>query len=362
MRTTILTLLLALTVLATACGGTPQQADDTDATASPDAGEASPDSEASPEGEASDEALTVYTGRSLELVGPLLEQFQEETGIALNIRSGDTAELAATIMEEGERSPADLFFSQDAGALGALSQAGLLAELPDELVDRVDPRFAATDGTWVGTSGRARTMVYSTELVSEEEVPDSVLDLTDEQWSGRVGWAPTNGSFQAFVTAMRVDLGEDATREWLEGMVANDVQTYSNNSTQVEAVGRGEIEIGLVNHYYLARFTEEDPDFPAANKFLTSGDIGALINVAGVGVLESSDQQELAHELVDFLLSEDAQVYFSDETSEYPLLPEVPARENLPPLDTIDTPDIDLSDLADLQGTLELLQETGALD
>ena len=353
MRAPFLTLLLALVMVVTACGSTPEEA--------APAPETEPPAEAEEDAPEEGDALTVYTGRSLELVGPLLEQFQEESGITLNIRSGDTAELAATILEEGARSPADLFFAQDAGALGALSQAGLLAELPSELLDRVDSRFRAGDGTWVGASGRARTMVYSTELVSEDEVPDSVLDLTDERWRGRVGWAPTNGSFQAFVTAMRVELGEDETRAWLEGMLANDVQTYTNNSTQVEAAGRGEIEVGLVNHYYLARFTEEDPDFPAANKFLTSGDIGALINVAGVGVLESSEQQELAHELVDFLLSEEAQTYFSDETSEYPLIEGVPAREELPPLDAIDTPDIDLSDLADLQGTLELLREVGAL-
>ncbi|HVM12787.1 MAG TPA: extracellular solute-binding protein, partial [Egibacteraceae bacterium] len=173
---------------------------------------------------------------------------------------------------------------------------------------------------------------------------------------------PTNGSFQAFATAMRVQLGDEETREWLEGMVANDVQTFENNAAQVEAAGRGEIAIGLVNHYYLYRFTEESPDFAAANKFLAGDDPGALVNVAGLGVLETSDQQERALELVDFLLSQEAQEYFSEETSEYPLVEGVAARDDLPPLDELDTPDIDLSDLDDLAGTLELLQDAGVLD
>jgi iron(III) transport system substrate-binding protein len=357
-RFTLCSLLLAFTLLAGACaGGTEGPQASPDASPSPD-----DTAEESDEPADADAPLTVYTGRSLELVGPLLEQFQEETGIVLQIRSGDTAELAATILEEGDNSPADVYFGQDAGALGSLAKAGRLAPLPDELLERVDPRFRAADGTWVGTSGRARVIVYSTELVAEEEVPDSVLDLTDPRWSGRVGWAPTNGSFQAFVTAMRLELGDDATREWLEGMVANDVQTYANNAAQVEAAGRGEIEVGLVNHYYLYRFLDEDPNYPAANKFLTSGDAGALVNVAGVGILETSDHQDRAAQLVDFLLSEEAQTYFADETNEYPLVTGVAARDELPPLAEIDTPDIDLGDLDDLEGTLRMLRETGALD
>lgn len=358
MRIPMLALLVALTLLAAACGPT-DTGTETEGQTETDAETDTADAEA--EDDPADEPLTVYTGRSLELVGSLLEGFQEETGIVLETRSGDTAELAATIMEEGDNSPADVYFAQDAGALGALSKEGLLAELPTDVLERVDSRFRATDGTWVGTSGRARTLVYSTELLEEEEVPDSVLDLTDERWKGRVGWAPTNGSFQAFVTAMRVELGEEPTREWLEGMVANDTQVFENNSAQVEAVGRGEIEIGLVNHYYLYRFLEEDPDFPAANAFLTAGDPGALVNVAGVGILESSDQPDEAAQFVEFLLSEESQQYFSDETAEYPLISGVPTREGLPSLEEIDTPDIDLSDLDDLQGTLKLLQETGAL-
>lgn len=305
--------------------------------------------------------LTVYSGRTEELVGPVVADFIEETGIELEIRYGDTAELAATILEEGDNSPADVFFAQDAGALGALRAEGILTELPETVVDRVDERFAADDDSWVGISGRARTLAYNTDLVPSDAVPTSVGELTGGDFEGQVGWAPTNGSFQAFVTAMRVELGDQATREWVEGMVANDVQSYENNTAIVEAVGRGEISYGLVNHYYLYRFLAEDPEFPVENAFLTGGDAGALVNVAGVGILATADQPDAALRFINFLLADGAQEYFSSETYEYPLATGVEADEQLPALSEIETPGFDLSDLEDLQGTLELLRAAGAL-
>jgi iron(III) transport system substrate-binding protein len=308
-----------------------------------------------------DGPLTVYSGRSEELVSEVFDRFTAETGIEVDVRYGDTAELAATIINEGDASPADVYWGQDAGALGALQAEGRFATLPDDLVDLVDPAFASTTGEWVGVTGRVRVLSYNSDTLTEDEVPDSVFDLTDPEWEGRVSWAPTNGSFQAFVTAMRVTEGDDIAREWLEGMIANDVQVFENNSSQVEAVGRGEVDIAIVNHYYLARFTAEDPDFPVANKFLP-GDIGGLVNVAGVGILETTDQPSAAEELVRYLLGQEAQDYFGTETNEkeFPAVEGIEA-EGLPAVAELDPPAVDLSDLEDLQGTLTLLQETGAL-
>lgn len=356
---TLMILLVGLLLMA-ACQPTTLPAPASPDSAAPDAAE----TETAVEEPAGDTAqrLVIYSGRNENLVGPLLEQFQSDTGITVEVRYGDTAEMAATILEEGNNSPADVFFAQDAGALGALQAADRFQPLPEDVLELVAPRLRSEAGEWVGVSGRARVFVYNTETVAEEELPASIWELIEPEWQGRVGWAPTNASLQSFVTALRVLEGEDRAREWLEALIANDVQLFTGNSQIVEAVGRGEIDLGLVNHYYLYRFLAEDPNFPAANYHPTSGGAESMINVAGVGILDTAENTEAALTFVRYLLSDAAQQYFAEETSEYPLAGNVEVNERLTPLAEIATPDIDLSDLADLQGTLELLQDVGALD
>jgi len=307
------------------------------------------------------DALVVYSGRSEELVGPILEQFEDETGTDVEVRYGDTAEMANLILTEGENSPADVFFAQDAGALGAVAGEGMLAALPDEVLGQVEPRFRSPTGEWVGISGRSRVVAYNTDNVSEDELPDTIFGFTEPEWSGRIGWAPTNGSFQAFVTALRVIEGDDRAREWLEGIQANEPSVYEGNNPALDAVISGEIDVAFINHYYLMQRLAEDPDVPAANYFLTDGDPGALVNVAGAGILATSDDTDAAQAFVEFLLAPEAQAYFADETKEYPLVDGAEPDPALPPLAEIGTPDIDLSDLSDLEGTLELLQDVGIL-
>jgi len=303
--------------------------------------------------------LTVYSGRNEAFVAPVIEAFEAATGIEVAVRFGTTTALAAQLLEEGPNTPADVFLAQDAGALGAIAQAGLFARLPERILDRVDSRFRSKDGLWVGVTGRARVLVVGAAI---DELPRSVFELTEERYRGRVGWAPANASFQAFVTAMRVVYGDQRTAEWLRGMVANGTRVYPKNTPIVDAVGRGEIDYGLVNHYYLYRFTAENPDFPARNYYLPDADIGALVNVAGAGLLANSGEKEAALRLIDFLLSPLSQLHFATEVNEYPLVAGVRTNPDLPPLDRLETPDIDLSSLSDLEGTLELLQETGALE
>lgn len=339
-RWKLLALPLALALVAGACG-------DDDDDAADDAGD-----------DAATE-LVVYSGRNEELVGPLIEQFEDETGIDVEVRYGDTAEMAAQILEEGSNSPADVFFGQDAGALGALAAEGRLRVLSSEQLDLVPPGLRDDEGEWVGVSGRSRVVVYNTEKLTEADLPDSILGFTDPAWKGRIGWAPTNGSFQAFVTALRVLQGEDRAREWLEGIKANDVVAFDNNIAIVEAVAAGEIDAGFVNHYYLHRFLADDPAYPAANKVYGGGDPGALVNVAGVGILDTADHLDAANAFVDFLLSAEAQHYFAEETFEIPLADGVPPVEGVPTLDQLQPPDLDLNDLDDLQGTLELLTSVG---
>ena len=311
------------------------------------------------------DVLTIYSGRNESLIGPLLDQFREDTGIEVEVLYGGTSAVANQILTEGENSPADVFIAQDGGALGALAAADRLSEFPKDLLNRVvDPAFVSPDGVWVGLSGRARVLVYSPQGLEEAglELPDSILDLTGEEWRGVVGWAPTNASFVSNVTAMRVLLGDCDTADWLEAMIANDVQAYPKNTPIVQAVINGEIVAGLVNHYYLFRFLAEDPDITASLHFFPDGDPGSLINIAGAAILQSSDQPELALKLVEYMLSDSAQTYFASQTYEYPLVASVDPSVDLPSLDEIESPEIDLSDLDDLQGTLEMIEDSGALD
>ena len=312
-----------------------------------------------------DDVLTVYSGRNESLVGPILQQFTEDTGIAIEVLYGGTSAVANQILTEGENSPADVFIAQDGGALGALAAAEMLHKLPSAtLAQVIDSAFVSPDGFWTGLSGRARVLVYSPESLSELglELPNSILDLTDEQWRGHVGWAPTNASFVANVTAMRVLLGEDATADWLASMIDNGVQAYPKNTPIVQAVIDGEVAVGLVNHYYLFRFLAEDPNITATLHFFPGGDPGSLINVAGAAILKSTDQPFVALELVNYLLSDAAQSYFAEKTYEYPLVASVDPSVAIPALADIEAPLIDLSDLADLQGTLEMIENSGALD
>jgi iron(III) transport system substrate-binding protein len=307
-------------------------------------------------------SLTVYSGREEELVAPLFEMFEKDTGVDVQVRYGDSAELAATIAEEGRNSPADVFFAQDPGSLGAVEAEGLLAELPETVVDRVPERFRDPDGHWTGTSGRVRVIAYNTEELTEDEVPDSVFELTDPSWKGRIGLAPTNASFQAFVTALRLAEGDERAREWLEGIAANDPKLYESNIPTVEAVASGEIDVGLVNHYYLYLVKAEDPGAPVENHFLEPGDPGALVSVAGAAALEGAEHPEEAARFLEFLVSDEGQRFYAEsaEEAEYPLVAGIEPREGLTPLEELRGPDIQLDALgAELERTLELLNEVG---
>ena len=305
--------------------------------------------------------LVVYSGRSEELVGPLFKEFTTETGVTVNARFGDSAELAAQMLEEGDRSPAQIYFSQDAGALGAVEE--LLATLPESVTSLVPQQYRATNDTWTGVTGRARVIAYDPQSVPADQVPQSVFDLTDEKWRGQVAIAPTNASFQAFVTAMRVTQGDDVTRDWLTGLVNNDVQTYEKNGLILDAVDSGQVQLGLINHYYWYEKAAEvgEDNMRAQVAFMAPKDPGSLVNVAGVGILKGAAENSAAIEFVQWLLSPGTQEWFVNNTYEYPLVEGVASAEGLPKLDSLAGPDIALAQLADLPGTLNMLQDVGLL-
>ena len=303
--------------------------------------------------------LTIYSGRELELIEPILSQFAEDTGIDIAVRDGTTSDLALQIDTEGDRSPADVFLSQSPGAVAFLDEAGHLATLPDGVLDAVPEDDRASDGRWVGITGRVRTLVYNTDLVDEADLPGSVLDLTGPDYEGRLGVAPGNASFQDFVTGLRSSLGDDGALEWLEGIAANDPTTYPNNLSILDAVNRGEIELGLINHYYWFETAEDDPDQPSALHFFDDGDLGSMLLVTAASVLETSDQRDDAERLIEYLLGETAQRYFAEETLEYPLAAGVEPVEGLFPLDDIVSARVELEELGSLERTIDLIDQSG---
>jgi len=310
-----------------------------------------------------DGAFTLYSGRDEELVQPLIDQFETETGIEVEVRYGNTAELGALLLEEGDASPSDVFLSQDAGALGALSLAGLFTELPTDVTEAIPAGFTSTDGTWVGVTGRARVVVYDGERVTADELPDTIDGYVTDEWAGRLGVAPGNASFQSFVTALRVLEGEDAAAEWVEALAGNSPQIFEGNSVILTAVDEGVLDAGLINHYYWYRAAAEvgAENMRSQLKFLEAGDAGSIVNVTGAGILKGAATDADALEFVRYLVSEAGQSYFVEQTFEYPLLPGVDAPVGLPSLASLINPELDLSDLDDLSTTQQLLADAGLI-
>lgn len=303
--------------------------------------------------------LTIYSGRSEEFIAPFFDQWQAESGIKLNIRYGDSAELAAQILEEGKNSPADLFLSQDAGSLGAVAAADLFTTLPDGVATSIPETYIAAKRQWVGVTGRARVFAYSPTL---KTLPESVTDLTSPAYKGILGIAPSNSSFQAFVTALINAEGEAAAEKWLKGLKSNGVKIYAKNSGIVEAIDKGEIQIGLVNHYYIWEVSEGlGREIKVKNGFFRAGDIGNLINVSGAGILASSKKYSAAEDLINFLTSQKIQEDFVSKTHEYSLLAGATSPAGLPTLLDIGAPTIDLEALKNISVTQDLLVKVGLL-
>lgn len=303
--------------------------------------------------------VTLYSGRSEELIADLLTEFTSSTGIKVNARFGDSGEMAALLLTEGSNSPADVFLSQDGGALGAVRDSMMV--LPQTTLNKVDAKYRDTDGKWIGVSGRVRVIVYNPDLV--DAPPTSIDELLDAKWSGKIGFAPTNASWQSFVTGLRILRGEEGARSWLESFASNKPVAYEKNSAVRDAVNAGEVALGLVNHYYLYEkiAAEGAETVKAKNQYIGGGDPGGLVNVAGVGILANAKNTSAAQAFVDFLLSTNGQQYFRDKTFEYPLVKGQTQAPELPALEDLGSPAIDLSDLSSIEVTQELLQEVGLL-
>ncbi len=304
------------------------------------------------------ESLVIYSARSQVLVEPLLKDFTTQTGIEVEVRyDKSTQNLASRLMTEADKTPADLFFAQDSGYLGALAEKNLLSNLPEALLNQVATDHRDAKGKWVATSGRARVLVYDPSALKPADLPKSLKDLANAKWKGKLGWAPGNGSFQAHVSALRHLWGEEATAKWLKDIIALEPKTYPKNSPQVKGVSNGEIQIGWVNHYYLHKLKAANPELKAANySFTAAQDAGNLMMLSGIGVISHSKKQETAHKLINFLLSEKSQKHFTNKIYEYPTRTGIKANEALPAISQLMSK-VPQAHLTDVSGTLKMLRE-----
>jgi iron(III) transport system substrate-binding protein len=313
-------------------------------------------------GEPETEGITLYSGRIPAALGGAVDRYEAAVDRDVQVRYADTADLAATLVEEGDASPADAFFAQEPGAIGAVADAGLLAPLPADVLRMVPARYRDPEGRWVGVTGRARIVAYNRDAVKRSELPDSPFGLTAPEWRGRVGWAPASDSMQEYVTALRSRYGDERTREWLEAMVANDAVDFPDNVSIRDAIAAGEIDVGLINHYYVAQaIAAEGEDYPV-EVYFPPGGLGSLMLLTSVGVLDASDRKDEATEFVRSLLEPPSQAFFTTSSKEYPLARGAEPDPSLTvPLESIPNVSGELVELEQLQATIELMQEAGAL-
>lgn len=310
-----------------------------------------------------DASLTVYCGRKEKLVKPVLEGFEKETGVKVRVKYGKTQDMASALLKEGDRSPADVFFAQDASTLGFLGSKGIFEPLKKDTLGMVDENSRDPKGNWIGTSGRARVLVYNTKAVKPEELPKSVDDLLAPRWKGKIGWAPENASFKSAIAAMIQLEGQDNTEKWLKTMKETQApKAYPKNTPAVRATAKGEIDVALVNHYYLFRVKDElGQDSPIKNHYFRNEKAEAMVNMAGVGIVKSSKKKDLAIKLVHYLLNSTAQAHFAEKVREFPVTQAVKPSEELPALQDLKAPKLDMADINNLEATEKALKNSGVL-
>ena len=294
------------------------------------------------------------------MVGPLFERIPADAPFQVSVQYGKTAQMVTRLLTEGDQSPADVIFAQDSGHLGLLSERGALLPLSADVLDAVAPAYRDPGGNWVGTSGRLRVLVYDTTKLGPESLPKSIADLAEPKWRGKLGWAPSNGSMHAHISALRHAWGDEKTRTWLTAVDANAPIKYPKNAPQVAAANDGAIEIGWVNHYYLHRLDKAGRR--AANwSFPAEGDLGNVLMISGVGIRKNSPKTEAAEAFIRWLLSEEVQRYFAQEGFEYPTRPGIKTHPDVAPLRPGQLASVGQADLTDLGPTRLMLTELGLL-
>ncbi|MGX5695028.1 iron ABC transporter substrate-binding protein [Agromyces soli] len=310
----------------------------------------------------SEDALVVYNAQHEELTQEWADAFTEETGIEVVLRNGDDSELGNQLVQEGAASKADVFLTENSPAMSLVEQAGLFAPVDEATLALVPEQYRPASGDWTGIAARSTVLVYNPELISEDELPASLLDLAKPEWKGRWGAAPAKADFQAIVSAVVETQGEDGAREWLEGMAENATE-YRNNIVTMKAVNAGEVPVGVIYHYYWYRDQDASAEDSGNTKlhYFGNQDPGAFVSVSGGGVLKNAPHPDEAQQFLAFIAGEQGQEILGEGYSfEYPVGSGVPANPALPPLDTLDAPVIDPSTLNG-PVVIELMTEAGLL-
>ncbi|MGH3335263.1 MAG: iron ABC transporter substrate-binding protein [Nocardioides sp.] len=306
--------------------------------------------------------ITVYNAQHEELIAEVAPLYEEQTGIEVKLRSGSDLELANQLVQEGDASPADVFLTENSPAMSLVDNAGLFSKVDQETLDLIPPEYVPANSNWVGFMGRSTVAMYNTDALSEDDMPDSILDFADPEWAGRISYSPTGADFQAIVSAVLELEGEQATREWLDGLAENGTE-YDGNDVVLESVDSGEVDAGIAYHYYWYRDQKEAGEHSDSSElhFFDDQDPGAFVSVSGAGVLASSDKQTNAQEFVNFLASAEGQQAIADSYAlEYPLNPDVSLDPPVKPFTELEPPRIDVATL-NSEPVIDLMQEEGLL-
>jgi iron(III) transport system substrate-binding protein len=306
--------------------------------------------------------ITVYNAQHEELMEEIAPLFEEETGIEVKLRSGKDLELANQLVQEGDASPADVFLTENSPAMTLVDNAGLFTEVDQETLDQIPDQFTPANRHWTGFLARSTVLVYNTDAVSESELPTSLMELAEPEWADRVAFSPTGADFQAIVSAVVATEGEAAATEWIQGLADNGT-VLDNNLVVMEAVNAGEVDTGIIYHYYWYRDQKESGESSDSSQlhFFGDQDPGAFVSVSGAGVLASSDKQDDAQEFVSFLAGPEGQQAIADSYAlEYPLNPEVSLDPPVKPFSELQPPRLDVSEL-NSEVVVEMMQDAGLL-
>lgn len=306
--------------------------------------------------------ITIYNAQHEELFKEMAPVFTKETGIEVKLRNGSDFEMANQIVQEGSASPADVFLTENSPAMSLVESKGLFAPVKPATLAQVPSQYSPSSGEWMGFAARSTVLVYNAEQVKESDLPASILDLAKPEWKGKISFSPSGADFQAIVSAVLETKGEAATKAWLDGLKANGT-VYQGNNVVMNSVNGGEVEAGVIYHYYWYRDQKESGENSDNAKlhFFGDKDPGAFVSVSGAGVLKSSTKQANAQKFLKWLSGEKGQQALADSYAlEYPLNPAVTLGPPVKPFSELDPPVIDVSKLNGPK-VISMMQEVGFL-